>query len=185
MQRHAGSAMLKLMEVQTLAAARRVPAPRSFWRESIARRVAPTTVHEYLIDEANLRGFWGAFRSNTPERPIDSKLSLEDLVVGLLAPQAPSEARVLKLVLRLLQSASLNVETLLLRARREGAMPTLFWLLEQVPAEECTPPVRALRARIPGPPRGYTPLDFRYDSRRLIRHVAGKQDLWRRQRRSS
>jgi hypothetical protein len=161
-----------------------MPAPRSLWREAVAARAAPQAVQDYLIDEANLRGFWGAFRNETPDRLLDPKLSLEDLVVGLLSPHAPAEARVFKLVLRILQSPRLDHARLLLRARREAAMPTLYWLLMQVPPEEINAPLRGLIdvARVP---RGYRPMSYRYDPSRLIRRPARKGDLWRKLQKSS
>lgn len=164
---------------RTLAAVQRRPVPRSFWRSRIEERAAPLSAHEYLIDEANLRGFWGAFRLETPDRPADAALSLEDIVVGLLAPQAPADARAFKLVLRILQSGRCDPRVLLLRARREGAAPALFWPLELVPEGEANDAVRDLRRAFPGPPRGYRPLDYRYDPRRLIRRPATAEDLWR------
>lgn len=141
--------------------------------------------HEYLIDEANLRGFWGAFRASTAERALDPELSLEDVVVGLLAPQAPAEARIFKLVLRILQSGRLDCRKLAFRARRERAECALYWLLQQVPIEERNAPVLQLLDQWPNPPRGYRPLDYQYDPRRLVRRRARKEDLWPRRRRSS
>lgn len=141
-------------------------------------------VHDYLIDEANLRGFLGAYRSSTPERPLDSALELEDLVVGLLAPQAPVEARIFKLVVRILQSGNLSATKLFIRSRREAAEPALYWLLHQIPPEEQNAAIEALLAQVPQP-RGYRPLDYRYDAQRLIRRPARKNDLWRKPPRSS
>jgi hypothetical protein len=164
---------------QMLAELYRRTAPRSFWRERLARRATPLTVHEYLIDEANLRGYWGAFRATIPARPRDLTLQLDDIVVGLLAPQAPPDARALKLVLRIIQGGELNLRILLLRARREGAIFALYWLLGQVPAEERTAPVEAVIAGLATPPRGYHRPQYSYDPRRLVRRAARKDDLWR------
>jgi hypothetical protein len=155
------------------------PTPRSFWRERLARVAAPLSVHEYLIDEANLRGFFGAFRSMPVSRQLDASLDLEDVVVGLLAAQAPVEARVFKLVLRILQSGQLENHVLLLRAKRERAIGPLYWLLQQVPSEERNDEVLVLLGNFKTAPRGYRPLRYRYDARRLIRRPAQKRDLWR------
>ncbi|MHB8876652.1 MAG: hypothetical protein ACYC8T_23400, partial [Myxococcaceae bacterium] len=94
---------------------------------------------------------------------------LEDIVVGLLAPQAPAEARVFKLVVRMLQSGRLELDRLLFRAKRERALGPLYWLVWQIPNEERTAAVGALLARLAVPPRGYRALRFRYDPQRLVR----------------
>jgi hypothetical protein len=164
---------------RTLADVSRSPSARSFWRERVASVAAPQPVHDYFIDEANLRGYWGAFRASTPERPIDATLELEDIVVGLLAPQAPAEARIFKLVLRILQSGRLSARKLLHRARRERAVTTLYWLLRRVPEEERTPAIAELSEVFSAAPRGYRELAFRFEPSRLIRRVATKEDFWR------
>lgn len=182
-----GVSVRRMLTERTLAEAASATPPRSFWRARLARRAHPLGVHEYLIDEANVRGVWGAFRAATPERSRDDALDDEDLVVGLLAPQAPVDVRILKLVLRLLQSGKLDTHKLLLRARRERSIGPLFWLLERVPAEERTEPVERLTAALlaAGRPRGYRDLDLRYDATRLIRTPAHREDLWRLRPRSS
>ncbi|MFN0061410.1 MAG: hypothetical protein ACKVPX_02670 [Myxococcaceae bacterium] len=167
------------MSASTLASLAQMPAPRSFWRQRIAERASPLGVHEYLIDEANLRGFWGAFRAVTPTRPIDTLLTIEDVVVGLLAPQAPADARIFKLVLRVLQRAEFDTGRLMLRARREYAGAALFWLLSQIPNEESTPAILNLRAAFGTGPRGYRGLRYRFDPSRLHSRRARKGDLWR------
>lgn len=183
--RHRGLWFAGMERTRTLAQVARRPEGRSFWRDRLAMRAAPLSVHEYLIDEANLRGVWGAFRANTSERPPDLWLSFEDVVVGLLHPQAPAEARVLKLVVRLLQTGRLDLTRLLVRARREGAVFGLHWLLQQIPGEERNAPVQELIALLGPGPRGYRALDYRYDAQRLVRHVARREDLWRKHPRSS
>jgi hypothetical protein len=168
---------------RTLADLAHEPAIRSYWRRSLEERTQPLSVHEYLIDEANMRGFWGAYRSNSVMRPPDEKLELEDIVVGLLAPQAPAEARVFKLVLRILQSHRLNAPKLILRAKRERALGALYWLLAQVPSEERNAAIQELSECIPHSPRGYRALRYLYEPQRLVRRPATKEALWRRLRR--
>lgn len=155
------------------------PVPRSFWREQLAARTGGLPVSDYLIDEANLRGFRGAFRAQTADRPVDSRLSLEDIVVGLLAPQAYVDGRVFKLVLRILQSDQLDLRKLMFRSRREGADGVLYWLLDRVPPVEANHRIEELRSLFARAPRGYRPLDFAYDATRLIRRPA-RRDSWRR-----
>ncbi len=168
--------------LRTLCEVCRQTAPRSLWRSSLAARARPLSAHEYRIDEANLRGFLGAYRAGSIERAADPSFSLEDVVVGLLSPHAPAEARIFKLVLRILQSGRLSPATLIFRAKRERALGTLYWLLQQVPPEEKNESVQGLLAMLARPPRGYRPLFYGYDPQRLVRRPARKEDLWRKQR---
>ena len=112
-------------------------------------------------------------------------MELEDVVAGLLAAQAPVDARVFKRVLRILQSGRLLPQKLLLRSKREGAWPALYWLLQKVPSEECNVAVRGLQVELSTPPRAYRGLDYNYDAQRLVRRPAKKDDLWRKPPRSS
>ncbi|MGQ0507195.1 MAG: hypothetical protein ACT4TC_17945 [Myxococcaceae bacterium] len=164
--------------MRSLSEALRQTMPRSLWRERLSTRASPLPVHEYLIDEANLRGFFGAFREQTPQREVDSSLDIEDVVVGLLEPQAPLEGRIFKLVLRILQSGKVSAPKLLLRAKRERADFALCWLLRLVPQPERNEAVGLLNEQI-REPRAYRGLDYRYDPQRLIRRPARKDDLWR------
>ena len=151
---------------------------RSFFRLALARNARPVpsgqdAVHEHLIDQANLRGYRGAYSDRTDLGIEDSGLSDEDIVVGLLHPAAPTEGRVLKLVLRMLQSGRLDLRRLHLRARRERALANLAWLVERIPAEERTPSILQLEALLrEHPPRERRPtLD--YDPSRLRRRRGG------------
>jgi hypothetical protein len=161
------------------------PPPRSLWRERLQRRAGGLSVDDYLLDEANLRGFRGAYRVDTQRRSADAALSLEEVVVGLLSPHSPADARIFKLVLRILQSGALDPRRLWLVARRERADRPLYWLLQRVPLEERDESVRAISARMPTPPRGYRGMDYRYDPQRLVRRPARKEDLWRTKQRES
>lgn len=146
-----------------------VPPHRSFFRDALAQRAAPQGVQEYLIEQANARGFLGAYTAASELPAIDENLDLEDIVVGLLQPQAPAEVRVIKLVVRILQSGRLDLDRLLLRARRERADASLAWILEIIPEVEVGPPVRALRERSrERPPRETRRPAIRYDPRRLL-----------------
>lgn len=147
-------------------------------------RAGDMPVHEYLVEEANLRGFLGASRPPTGRSP-DPSLSLEEIVVGLLDPHAPAEARVFKLVLRMLQSGRLEPGRLHLLARRERAAPLLYWLLQITPNPERNAAVERLSAAFSKPPRGFRPPKYRYDPRRLIRRPATREELWKRPRRGS
>lgn len=171
--------------VRTFAEACREPAPRSRWRERLQRRAGALGVDDYLLDEANLRGFHGAVRVMAARRALDPELKLEEVVVGLLAPQATADARVFKLTLRVLQSGALDPARLWLLARRERADRALYWLLERVPEEERSASVQAIAAQMPRAPRGYRGLSYRYDPRRLLRRPARKEDLWRKVRNES
>lgn len=162
----------------------RQPAPRSFWRARLQRRTGGLTLEDYLVDEANLRGHWGAFRRDAVLRAADPTLSLEEIVVGLLAPQATAEARHLKLVLRMLQSGRIDGRRLWALARREKAEDTLRWLLDHLPPEERSAPIAALIQQAP-PQRAPRPPELDYDFRRLIKRPATARDLWNRAQRRS
>ncbi|MCC7385842.1 MAG: hypothetical protein IT384_28595 [Deltaproteobacteria bacterium] len=152
-----------------------VPAHRSFFRDAIARRAAPLPVHEYLIDQANLRGFFGAYssRSESDKGPVDPDLESEDIVVGLLQPHAPAEARVVKLIVRILQSGQLDPTRLWLRARRERADACLAWVLDLVPEPERNVAVREIAAALEvHSPRQTRRPRFHYAPERLVRRKA-------------
>lgn len=151
------------------------PCHRSFFRARLAERARAARegedpVQEYLIDQANLRGYLGAFSGRDDLGPLDPSLSPEEIVVGLLQPHAPWEARVVKLVVRILQSGDLDLDRLVLLAKREKALPVLAWIVELVPDGERARPVRDLVHRFAlDPPRERRRPSVRYDSGRLIR----------------
>jgi hypothetical protein len=144
------------------------PAPRSVWRRALMARTGGRPVDAWLIRQANLRGFHGAYVVDE-DAPIDAALTLEDIVVALCAPQAPAEGRTFKLVLRIVQSGRLDLRHLRWLARKEKAERILHWLMSQVPESERTPPVAALLEALGGEPRGARPVRYRYDPTRLIR----------------
>ncbi len=130
-------------------------------------------VHEYLVDQANRRGFLGAFSTRSDVGALDPNLELEDLVVGLLQPEAPAEVRVVKLVVRMLQSGRLDAKKLWLRARRERADRTLAWVLRLIPESEQNAEIRDLLVELDThPPREVREPDVRYDPTRLVRRKA-------------
>lgn len=146
----------------------------SFFREWLESRARPLgkrdDAHEYLIDQANLRGFVGAFSSRDDLGTLDCDLGLEELVVGLVQPHAPADLRALKLVVRILQSGRLDAERLHLLARRERALPTLAWIVDLVPDEERNAPIIELLELIRAhPPRDTRRPEIRYSSSRLVR----------------
>ncbi len=161
----------------TFAAAARVPLHWSgFWTSLCRRAGGAEQVTNWLIAQANARGFHGAVV--TREDPIDQTLTLEDLVVGLLVPQGELDARIVKLVVRLLQSPLLDAPRLAFRARRERADIALAWVLALVPQTERTPSLEAAGKAL-RPPRGEARISFNYDSQRLVRRPATRDNLWR------
>lgn len=160
----------------TLADSLRRPAPFSFWRLALERRARPRAVQDWLVEQANLRGFLGAYNRELAGAP-DDLLTLEEIVVGLCAPQALAEGRIFKLVLRIIQSGRLDSRRLAWLARRELAVPVLWWLLELTPGSERTAPVEELRQRFQTPPRGYRGLEFDYDPQRLLRRPS-RREAW-------
>lgn len=169
-------------EVPTLAQVCRQPAPRSLWYRRLRQRAGQAPVHAWLIEQANLRGFHGAYNAQAYGAQVDPALTLEDIVVGLLSPQAPADGRTFKLVVRILQSGQLDADCLALQARRERAEGVLHWLLHLVPSAEHTPALVALREKFAMSPRGNRGVQYVYDAERLVRRPAGRQQLWRAKR---
>ncbi len=161
------------------------PAHRSILRAHLQREAGARAVDDWLVEEANLRGWFGATGLQVPDRPICPWLPSEALLAALLMPHGPMDVRLFKLVLRMLQSGQLEPLRVWLEAKKERADHTLYWLLERVPEEERNAAVEAVRAAHPAPPRGYRPLPISYDPSRLIKRPATKESLWRAARRSS
>jgi hypothetical protein len=156
---------------------------RSLFRERLQGLARSCPLVDWLVQEANLRGYFGATGPEVPERPRANALSDEQLIVALLMPHGCLDVRLFKLVLRILQQGDLDPSVLWLEARKERAESTLYWLLGRVPGEELTPGVEAVMAAQPHPPRGYRPLPIDYDPRRLLRRVATRESTWRAARR--
>lgn len=152
----------------TFAQASASTAPLSFFRRRLQARAGATPLDEWLVAQANLRGFHGAFGVDRPP-PLDADLSLEELVVCLVLPSELVDGRLFKLVLRIIQSGRVDGPRLALLAKRERAAGPLWWLLSQVPSSERTQAVERVLAAIGGPPRGYTPLSYDYSFDRLKR----------------
>ena len=150
-------------------------AHRSFWRARLARKAeaypGPTAVLDWLVDQANLRNFSGAVNA-VCRGVLDPSLTLEEIVVGLLTPDATAEGRILKLATRILQS-ELDLEKLLLLAKRERAERLLSWLVSGIPEQErfgTVPSVLAVFGQ--SPPRGGARVRYDYDFGRLILKAA-------------
>ncbi|HEY8211845.1 MAG TPA: hypothetical protein VIG99_30395 [Myxococcaceae bacterium] len=167
-------------EGSTFGAAARQPAHRSLWFARLRRRAGDVPVDDWLIRQANLRGFHGVYLRDPPEVPLDPELSLEEIVVGLVSPAAPLDGRVIKLVARLLQRGAVNVDRLLYLARAERAEAPLYWLSHHVPEPERTGALAALAQHWIRPPRGFRGIRYEYDFDRLIRRPASRDHLWRR-----
>ena len=161
----------------TFAQATRQPTHWSvFWARLSRLAGGAPQVTDWLISQANVRGFHGAFVAL--ETDLESSLSLDDLVVGLLMPHAELDARVIKLVVRILQSGQVDAAKLAFHARRERADIALTWVLELLPEPERTAETRLIAASL-RPPRGGSPVRFNSDAGRLIRRPASKGQLWR------
>ena len=164
---------------RTFAEAFRDTAPRSFWFESLRKRAGDVPLVDWLVGQLNARGFRGAW--TTFEVSADASLSTEELVVALTSPRAPADGRVLKLLVRLFQSGTVDPERLAFLARREGATRVLHWLFSIVPDEQRTPELQAVADRFQKPPRGYRGTDFLYDPGRLLRKKGGDRPWQRKQ----
>src|SRR5262245_20971240 len=97
------------------------PAHRSFWFDRLRRSACGLPVEDWLIQQANFRGFCGVYLRDPPQIPVEPRLSLEEIVVGLVSPAARLDGRVIKLVTRILQSDTVQVARLLHLARAERA----------------------------------------------------------------
>lgn len=159
----------------TLGEKSKQPLHWSFFRESLRQRsraVRPDQdpVHEYLIDQANLRGFFGAYSNRDNWGEKDPELSLEQIVVGLLQPHAPAEPRIFKLVLRILQAEQIDPDRLLFLAKRERSLSILAWFVQLIPKQEHTGSLPELATKLAAfPPREHRQPNIRYDSNRLLK----------------
>lgn len=127
-------------------------------------------VHEFLIDQANLRGIGGAVSARSDLGELDPDLALEEIVVGLLQPHAPAEVRVVKLVVRILQSGRCDPARLVFFAKRELALAALRWVVSLVPEPERNDAIRNVEAALERtPPRGERTPRLNYSTDRLVR----------------
>ncbi|MBL8949374.1 MAG: hypothetical protein JNK82_01260 [Myxococcaceae bacterium] len=157
---------------RTLAECARLTLHRSLFREKLQRLAGAKSVTDWLVEEANVRGHFGATTLEVPDRAPTEGLLDEQLIAALLMPHSELDVRLFKLVVRIIQRARLDPSRLWLEARKERAEGVLFWLLQQVPEEERTTEVRLAIDVQPNPPRGYRPLPIEYDARRLLRRPA-------------
>jgi len=162
---------------RTLGALSRQAPPRSLWYERIARDAGAQGAHDWLIEEANLRGFYGAYVASPSRSQPASGLCNEAIIVGLLAPQVEADARTLKLVLRMLQSGRIDNAKLRWWMRKERSHCALYWLWSLVPPSEMNDALRALAPLFVHPPRGYQGNAFVYDPSRLKRRPLTREAL--------
>lgn len=153
---------------RTIAEASRQPVHRSFFLRRVRALAGGENLHSWLIAQANARGFRGAYVTGEFGVASSETLSLEDIVVGLTGPWAEVDGRTLKLVLRILQSDSIDTQRLAALAKQERADVALHWLLELTPDSERTEPVERI-ARAIGTPRGYRGVT--YDLEALLREL--------------
>lgn len=159
------------------------PLHRSFFRERLQRLAGERKLEDWLVDEANVRGYLGAVGQRISDRAPTPNLADADLIVALLMPHSEVDGRLFKLVVRMLQRAAIVPSVLWFRARRERADVVLYWLLKLVPEGERSPLIVALMECCPTPPRGYQGVRFNYSSARLLRRPATKESVWRAARR--
>ncbi len=159
------------------------PAHRSFFRERLQRLAGARGLEDWLVEEANVRGYLGAVGASVPDREPTQALADADLIVALLMPHSEVDGRIFKLVVRMLQGAAIDPQLLWFYARRERADRVLYWLLNLVPEAERTERLVAVMAGCPTPPRGFSGVRFNYSSARLLRRPATKESVWRAARR--
>lgn len=172
-----------LVPVPTVAQALNAPLHRSVFRDRLSRFASRRSVEDWVLEEANARSHFGAVGSEAVDREPTKGLDDEDLIVALLMPHAELDGRLFKLIVRMLQRAPIDAPRLRLRARRERADHALWWLVSLVPDPERTGVIPELLSA--GPPRGYRPLSYDYDPKRLLKRPATAEALWARARRSS
>ena len=175
--------LTRMYREPTFAERARMTKHRSFFRDRLQRLAGQRAVVDWLVEEANVRGYFGVTTLELRERAPTPGLSDEEIVAGLLMPHAVLDVRLFKLVVRMIQRGNIDARRLWLEARKERADSVLFWLLEQVPGEERTSEVEQVAAAQPVPPRGYRPLPIQYDPRRLLRRPANRETTWRAARR--
>jgi len=159
------------------------PCHRSFFRARLQALASERPLEDWLVEEANVRGYLGAVGPSIPDRAPTPNLSDVDIVVALLMPHSQVDGRLFKLVVRMLQRRPLDTSRLWFHARRERADVVLYWLLNLVPQQERTATILALLEGCPTPPRGYRGVRFNYSSARLLRRPATKESVWRAARR--
>jgi hypothetical protein len=98
-------------------------------------------------------------------------------------PHSQVDGRIFKLVVRMLQRATIDPGHPWFHARRERAGRVLYWLLNLVPVTERTERFVALMELCPAPPRGSSGVRFNYSSARLLRRPATRESVWRAVRR--
>jgi hypothetical protein len=149
----------------------------------VQRLAGDRPLDEWLVEEANVRGYLGAVGPSIPDRTATAALSDEALIVALLMPHSPVDGRLFKLVVRMLQRAALDPKALWFQARRERADRVLYWLLQRVPESERTEGIQVAQLACPAAPRGYQGVRFNYDGSRLVRRPATRESVWRAARR--
>jgi len=81
---------------------------RSFFRERLQRLAGARGLEDWLVEEANVRGHLGAVGASVPEREPTAALTDADLIVALLMPHSEVDGRLFKLVVRMLQRATID-----------------------------------------------------------------------------
>jgi len=146
-----------------------------------ARQAVPTansaTLEDWVVAELNRRGYLGAFGPTSLEGAPSEGVYDEELIVALCMPDSTNEGRHWKLVVRAIQTGTLNLARLSRLATMERADVLLAWLMQGVPAPERNEPIEALTAMLR--PRGALP-KMDYDFSRLIRQPAQREHGWRR-----
>lgn len=155
------------MSSRTLASVSGIVPHRSFFHDRIRRLAGDRPLDEWLVEQANARGFHGAI-GLTRADAVDERVAPEELLAGLLLPEAAVDVRLFRLAVRMMQSGRLDARRAVHLARQERVVGVLWWLLERVPDSERNAHLRAFVAAIEGPPRGYRPLAIEYDARRLV-----------------
>lgn len=168
-----------LIPSPTFASLTASPPHRSFWREGLIQRADQRILEDWLIEQANLRGFHGTWVVPTGV-VLDPVLTLEEIIVGLCAPHAEADGRVFKLVLRIFQSGRVDAVRLARLARMERAEGVIYWVLRSLPDVERTAAVDEVAAHFATEPRGYRGVDYHYDFGRLIKRPYIQGAAWTR-----
>jgi hypothetical protein len=152
----------------------------SLFRRRLECLAAGRPLDDWLVEELNRRGHWGAYTTADVAGAPSPGVSLEELIVALAMPNAEADGRHWKLIVRALQRGPFDGRRLARLARMERAEVVLAWLLRGTPQPERTAPLEALAVLLN--PRCTRAPNLRYDFDRLLKRPATREDGWRRPR---
>ncbi len=153
----------------------------SLLRRRLRQRAGEVPLEDWVVAQLNRRGHRGAVGAWDVDGLVDDSVTLEELLVSLMTPDATADGRHWKLIFRAIQKGPVDLARLARLAVMERADVLLHWLVVNAPAGERTENVEAL-ARVLHP-RDTRPPTYDYDFKRLERRPALREHGWRPPRR--